>query len=171
MIDEYEAAGVPAREVFAQSFNLDDVLYWIENAPRFGAQAVYLDGRNGLDAEDPATWSPTMEQLADKGVNIIAPPMWVLLRARDGRIEPSTYAHRARAAGLDIITWTLERSGSLENGGGQYYQTVSDLVDNDGDMLEVLDVLARKVGIRGIFSDWPATVTFYASCRDRLEGI
>ncbi len=167
MIDEYEAAGVSAREVFAQSFNLDDILYWIENEPRFGAQAVFLDGRAGLDPEDPATWSPTMEQLADSGVNIIAPPLWVLLRSRDGRIEPSTYARRARAAGLDIITWTLERSGSLENGGGQYYQTVSDLIDNDGDMLAVLDVLAREVGIRGIFSDWPATVTFYASCMEQ----
>ena len=33
MIDEYEAAGVPAREVFAQSFSLDDILYWIEKEP------------------------------------------------------------------------------------------------------------------------------------------
>jgi glycerophosphoryl diester phosphodiesterase len=166
MIDEYEAAGVPAAEVFAQSFSLDDLLHWIEHEPRFGAQAVFLDGRVGVDPEDPGTWSPTMEQLADSGVRIIAPPLWVLLRSRDGRIEPSTYARRARAAGLDIITWTLERSGSLENGGGQYYRTVSDLVDNDGDMLTVLDVLAREVGIRGIFSDWPATVTFYASCME-----
>jgi glycerophosphoryl diester phosphodiesterase len=31
-------------------------------------------------------------------------------------------------------------------------------------VLEVLDVLAREVGVRGVFSDWPATVTFYASC-------
>ena len=31
-------------------------------------------------------------------------------------------------------------------------------------MLMVLDVLARQVGIRGIFSDWPATVTYYANC-------
>jgi glycerophosphoryl diester phosphodiesterase len=28
----------------------------------------------------------------------------------------------------------------------------------------VLDVLARHVGILGIFSDWPATVTYYANC-------
>ena len=28
----------------------------------------------------------------------------------------------------------------------------------------LLDVLARQVGIRGIFSDWPATVTYYANC-------
>jgi glycerophosphoryl diester phosphodiesterase len=31
-------------------------------------------------------------------------------------------------------------------------------------MLVLLDVLARQVGIRGIFSDWPATVTYYANC-------
>ena len=28
----------------------------------------------------------------------------------------------------------------------------------------LLDVLASEVGIIGIFSDWPATVTYYASC-------
>ena len=170
MIDEYRAAGVPAGEVFPQSFSLDDVLYWIENEPRFGEQAVYLDGREGLDPEEPDTWSPTMEQLAGRGVHIVAPPMWVLLRVRDGRIEPSTYARRARAAGLDIVTWTLERSGSLKAGGGAYYRTVSTLIDKDGDMLEVLDVLAREVGIRGIFSDWPATVSYYASCMAHRHG-
>jgi glycerophosphoryl diester phosphodiesterase len=31
-------------------------------------------------------------------------------------------------------------------------------------MFTVLDVLARDVGILGIFSDWPATTTFYANC-------
>ena len=31
-------------------------------------------------------------------------------------------------------------------------------------MLEVVDVLVRDVGVRGIFSDWPATVSFYAGC-------
>ena len=31
-------------------------------------------------------------------------------------------------------------------------------------MYLALDVLAREVGIRGIFSDWPATVTYYANC-------
>jgi len=32
-------------------------------------------------------------------------------------------------------------------------------------MLEVLDVLAQDVGIIGIFSDWPATVSYYANCK------
>jgi glycerophosphoryl diester phosphodiesterase len=82
----------------------------------------------------------------------------------DEKIIPSKYAAAAKAAGLDIITWTLERSGPLDQGGGWYYRTISDAIDNDGDMLMVLDVLARQVGIRGIFSDWPATVTYYANC-------
>ena len=38
------------------------------------------------------------------------------------------------------------------------------LVDNDGDVYSVVDVLVRDVGVRGIFSDWPATVTYYANC-------
>lgn len=58
------------------------------------------------------------------GVNIIAPPMPVLLTTDTGgdRIVPSTFAHRARKAGLDIISWTTERSDRivedvLEGGG------------------------------------------------------
>ena len=168
MIDEYKEAGVMPRKVFAQSFNLDDVVYWLNNTPRFGQQAVYLDGRYSdpnFDHTDPNTWSPTMAELAAEGVKIIAPPMWMLLDVdEDGLIEASTYANRAKAAGLEIITWTLERSGFLENGGGWYYQTISDVIDNDGDMMNVLDVLASDVGIIGIFSDWPATVTYYANC-------
>lgn len=34
----------------------------------------------------------------------------------------------------------------------------------EGDMLQALDVLAKEVGIIGIFSDWPATVTYCATC-------
>jgi glycerophosphoryl diester phosphodiesterase len=28
----------------------------------------------------------------------------------------------------------------------------------------MLDVLAKQVGVLGVFSDWPATVSYYASC-------
>jgi len=35
---------------------------------------------------------------------------------------------------------------------------------NDGTILVALDVLARQVGILGIFSDWAATPAFYANC-------
>jgi glycerophosphoryl diester phosphodiesterase len=112
-----------------------------------------------------STWSPSMEGLVADGVNIIAPPMYMLLALdKDDQIVPSVYAKAAKNAGLDIITWTLERSGLLIDGGGFYYQSVTDLINNDGDAYVVLDVLAKDVGIMGIFSDWPATVTFYGNC-------
>lgn len=168
MIDEYRAAGVDAEDVFAQSFNLADIRYWIHHNPDFGQQAVYLDGRYDdptFDHRDPTTWSPTMTQLKDSGVQIIAPPMWMLVALdADGDIVPSTYAEAAKAAGLKIITWTLERSGLLKDGGGWYYQTVTDAIHEDGDTLVLLDVLAKDVGVIGIFSDWPATATYYANC-------
>ncbi|SLM32898.1 GlpQ2 [Desulfamplus magnetovallimortis] len=169
MIDEYKKAGVDPKSVFPQSFNLNDVIYWLKTDPQFGKQAVYLDGRDeedkNFDITKPETWSPTMEELFNRNVRIIAPPMWMLLSVENGKIVPSEYARRAKAAGLEIITWTLERSGLLKSGGGWYYQTIKDAINNDGDMLVALDVLAQEVGILGIFSDWPATVTFYANCR------
>lgn len=169
MIDEYKKAGIDPKNVFAQSFSLSDVLYWLKNEPQFGRQAVYLDGRyndRNFDHTRPETWSPSMEELFAQNVRIIAPPMWMLLKIdKNNKIKPSEYAKRAKAAGLEIITWTLERSGLLKSNGGWYYQTTKDNINNDGDMLEVLDVLAKEVGILGIFSDWPATVTFYANCK------
>lgn len=165
MIDEYKAARVHPRRVFAQSFGLDDVLYWIDNEPRFGRQAVFLDAR--VDSPGGVEEAiATMDDIAAQGVNIIAPPMWALVTL-DGANEviPSRYAEAAKGAGLDIITWTLERSGLLVNGGGYYYQSITDWTNNDGDTYELLDVLAQDVGILGIFSDWPATVTYYANCK------
>lgn len=167
LIDEYKAAGIPASDVWAQSFNLEDVLYWIENEPDFGAQAVYLDDSyaiDGFDFRDPATYPDSMQSLADRGVKYIAPPMWMLVTVEDGKIVPSTYAKEAQAAGLNIITWTLERSGPLGGGGGWYYQSIADVTDNDAVTYELLNVLAQDVGVKGVFSDWPATVTYYANC-------
>lgn len=181
MIDEYKAAGVDAKNVWAQSFNYSDVLYWVLNEPDFGKQAVYLDGRAyGETAEDQAlfpnfdpnnsgTWEPRgMAAIKADGVNYVAPPMWVLVTLdADKNIVPSEYAKAAKAADLNMITWTLERSGPLANGGGWYFQSITDATDNDGDTFELLDVLAQDVGIKGIFSDWPATVTYYANCFDK----
>ncbi|MCG8081306.1 MAG: glycerophosphodiester phosphodiesterase, partial [Candidatus Thiodiazotropha taylori] len=158
-----KAAGVKPKHVFAQSFNLDDVLYWINHEPRFGKQAVYLDGSNNPDEAKQTI--DMMSYLAEQGVNYLAPAMWALVTAENGEIVPSEYAIAARAHGIDLITWTLERSGLLASGGGWYYQSISEVTDNDGDMLVLLDVLAQDVGIKGIFSDWPATVTFYANCK------
>ncbi len=93
----------------------------------------------------------------------------------DNKIVPSDHGHAAQRAGLDIITWTLERSGRivedvLEGRGSSFYhRTTLDGPSGDGDILVTLEVLAQDVGIIGIFSDWPARVTYYAN-RMGLDG-
>jgi len=169
-IDELKDAGVNPRDAWVQSFNIEDIQYWIENEPRFGRQAVYLDS---IDT----TTTPPVERLslADlkalraEGVRIIAPPMWALLSLDEaGEVVPSAYARDIRKAGLDIIAWTFERADLREGAakGGWYYQfdPQGRAITKDSDMYKALDVLARKVGILGLFSDWPATVTYYANC-------
>lgn len=162
MIDAYKAADVPAAQVFAQSFNKNDILYWLKNEPDFGRQAVYLD-----DADKVADL-PGLEELKSykkDGIQIVAPPLFALLDLKDGKIVASAYAKNAKQAGLGIITWSLERAGMLAGGkGGWYYQTINPALQREGDMMKVLDVLTQEVGIMGLFSDWPATVTYYANC-------
>lgn len=162
MIQDYIDAGVRPRDVWPQSFQLEDVLYWVNETPSYGRQAVFLDE----SAITPETSSLAyMESLKAQGVNIIAPAIWKMLTLNGHQeIVPSEYAENARSADLDMIAWSLERSGPLATGGGWYYQSVTDAINNDGDMLTVVDVLARDVGVIGIFSDWPATTTYYANC-------
>src|SRR5437773_8885416 len=71
MIAAYKAAGIPPEHVFAQSFDLNDILFWIKTEPAFGAQAVYLEERyekQGLDPNKPETWKPSMPELRASGV-------------------------------------------------------------------------------------------------------
>jgi len=165
MIDEYKAENVKPLHVYAQSFDIRDIRYWIAKEPHFGKQAVYLDDANTV-AELPH--AAQLAAYKAGGINIVAPPIFALLDVDgNGNIVASKYARQARATGLDIITWTLERSGILADGAnGFYYQTFDSAIKREGDMMKVLDVLAKDVGIRGIFSDWPATVTYYANCMD-----
>jgi len=163
MIDEYKEAHVPPHNVFPQSFNIGDVLYWVQNEPAFGKQAVYLDDANTVAD------LPSFSDLAGykkQGINIWAPPTFALLALDgSGNIVASQHARNAKRAGLDIITWTLERSGILADGNnGFYYQTIDAAIHREGDVMRVIDVLAKDVGILGVFSDWAATVTYYASC-------
>jgi glycerophosphoryl diester phosphodiesterase len=162
MIDEYKAAKVPPRDVFPQSFDIGDVLYWVNNEASFGKQAVYLDDANSVaDLPDLKTLAGYKSQ----GIHFWAPPTFALLAAEGGKIVPSQAAKDARAAGLGLITWTLERSGILADGNnGWYHQTFDSAVKTEGDMLQALHVLAKEVGVVGVFSDWPATTTFYANC-------
>src|ERR1700736_530690 len=168
MLQAYKDAGIPPSDVFAQSFSLADILFWVKTEPAFAAQAVYLEDRYeklGLDPNKPETWKPSMTELKAQGVKILAPPIYAMLALNDKKeIVPSEYAKAAKAAGLDLIGWSLERDGPLNKGGGFYHSSIKAAIDRDGDTLTVLDVLAKQVGVRAMFSDWPATTTFYASC-------
>ena len=164
MIDEYKKARVNPRHVFPQSFNIDDVLYWVNNEAAFGRQAVYLDDANTVaDLPD----YNTLVGYKTRGINIWAPPIFALLTANGSKIVPSQAAKDAKSAGLGLITWSLERSGILADGSnGFYYQSFDSAVKTEGDMMNALHVLAKDVGVMGVFSDWPATTTFYANCMD-----
>ena len=98
----------------------------------FGRQAVYLE-----DAERVADL-PGYAELAGykrEGIPIVAPPIFALLALDEGgRIVPSQYARDARRAGLDIIAWSLERSGVLAVGhDGFYLQTVDAAIRRNRD--------------------------------------
>jgi glycerophosphoryl diester phosphodiesterase len=162
MIDEYKAARINPKNVWAQSFNLGDVVYWIQNEPKFGKQAVFLDSF-------PTPLPMTLAALKQLGVKIIAPPMQALLAVNAaGEIVPSQYAKDIKSFGFDIITWTFERTdlrkGAAGVGGYYAFDPTGAAVKTDSDMYKALDVLASDVKILGIFSDWPATVTYYANC-------
>jgi len=142
------------------------VNYWVANQPAFGKQAVYLDSRPYKEANFKASLAD-FEQLKRSGVNIIAPPIFALLATNvTNKMVPSDYALMAKQAELDIIAWTIERSGPLTEIGNNpfYYSSVLAAVDSEGDVYNVIDVLAQDVGVMGIFSDWPATTTYYANC-------
>jgi glycerophosphoryl diester phosphodiesterase len=168
MIDEFKRAHVNPRDVYAQSFNLADVTYWVTHEPAYGRQAVYLDD------VDPGAGIPrlTLAELRDarrQGVRIFAPPIPALLAVdSNDQVVPSQYANDIKAAGLEIITWSFERADlrrGAANAGFYYaFDPQGRAIKKDSDMYLALDVLAQDVGVMGIFSDWPATVSYYASC-------
>src|SRR5262249_15967557 len=80
MIDVLRDEGVDPRRVFLQSFNKDDILYWIQHAPEFGRQAVFLDSIDPTAAPPVPGLTPTeLAQLHSQGVRYFAPPMPPLL--------------------------------------------------------------------------------------------
>ncbi|KAI4608039.1 hypothetical protein J4E83_009222 [Alternaria metachromatica] len=165
LVDKFREYEIDPSRVWLQSFLPDDVFYWIDNEPEFGIQAVYLDERVDTP-EGYANATASIPELAARGVKIMAPAMFALTKLDDDdKIVPSEYAIACQEHNLDIIAWSFERSGWLQiDGGGYYYQYVANRTNNDGDMYDVLDVLAKDVNIIGMFSDWPASVTYYANC-------
>jgi len=168
MLQEYRDAGIDPSRVWPQSFESEDIDHWLASAPDFAEQVVHLDDRyndEGFDHMDPATWTPTMQAYADAGQKYLAPPLWMLVTTDEsGAMVPSEYAKAATEAGLKLIAWSLERSGPLSDGGDWYYQSVTEATDDESATLVMLDVLARDVGVEAVFSDWPATTTYYAHC-------
>jgi glycerophosphoryl diester phosphodiesterase len=166
-IHELKAGEVDPKDTGVQSFNKDDVLYWIKNEPEFGEQAVYLDSIDPtVNPPIPRLSFGELKPLEQEGVKIFAPPMWALLTLNHaGKVIPSGYAIDIKKAGLDIITWTFERA-DLRQGVSEagMFDPQGKAIKKDSDMYEALDVRAHKVRILGIFSDWPGTVTYYANC-------
>ena len=139
-----------------------------ERAPSSGRQAVYLDDSytaRGWSAADESTWvrhdavAPRPRRALHRAARLGAGQ-----RSRADESSPRSTPGAPAEAGLEIIAWTVERSGPLRDGGGWYFQSISDVIDNDGDIFNLLDVLHNDVGVVGVFSDWPATTTFYANC-------
>ena len=162
MLNDYKAANIKPSNVFPQSFQQADILYWIAHEPAFAKQAVFLDA--AVKPDD----LPSLDQLRQykaKGIQWVGPPLFALLDVDKHGMVPSMYAKDVKAAGLSMMAWSLERSGIMaESKGGWYYQSVRNIVQNEGDIMEAMHVLAQDVGVRGIFSDWPATTTYYANC-------
>ncbi len=160
MLEAY--ANVDADRVHPQSFNLEDVKHWIAEHPEFAERAVFLDGR-ARNPDFKAT-EENMRALYETGVRVLAPPMPLLLIKDDnGELEPSPYAVYAKAAGFQLVTWTFE-AGLATDPRNFMYINLPGYMTSEAQMLQVLDALAQKVGVRGIFSDWPGTVTYYANC-------
>ena len=164
------STGIDASRVYPQSFRIEDVWHWIESHPDFAEQTVWLDPRGR--ARKISSSQADFEALRAKGLRIIAPPLPLLLTLDgNGTIVPSAYARQAKAAGLEIITWTFE-AGDPTDAANWMYAPIHSAMTSTSETLQVLHVLAEDVGVRGIFSDWPGTITYYANCmmtRDELD--
>ncbi|KAK7994382.1 glycerophosphoryl diester phosphodiesterase [Apiospora marii] len=179
LADEYREADIDFARVYPQSFQLAAIQYWLEHEPQFAQQAVLLDesgDKGGAAGFEAAVANLTFYKEA--GVNIVAPPLPYLVELDgENEIVPSSYAREAKRLGLKIITWSLERSGPLaaiheagkKGSPDYYYSTFFNATTRDGDIYRLVDVLAREVGVMGIFSDWSATVTYYANCMGFLS--
>jgi len=159
---------------------VNDILYWVNNT-KYGKQAVFLvdydaDANNiilrntsGQLLTDPAAQLAFFQELKQDGVRIVAPAMPALLAINgSGQIVPSLLATNLKNMGFKIITWTFERAdlrqGASKAGFYFDFDPTGIAIKKDSDMYKALDVLAKQVGIIGIFSDWAATVTYYANC-------
>jgi glycerophosphoryl diester phosphodiesterase len=165
-VDAFRKKNIDPSRIWPQSFLYDDIIYWLKNDHDFGKQAIYLQEFD--TPEDIAAGMRNLSTVRADGVNIIGPAIPMLITpGPNGTIVPSEYASAIKANGLDIIAWTFERSGPLATVKARqeyYFSTVANVTNHDGQYYEVLDVLANQIGIKAMFSDWSATVTYFANC-------
>ena len=175
LVQAYRIAGIDPKRVWLQSFLWHDVKYWLDHAPEFASQVVWLDGRAQMAADGNVTeprfpHTPSFTEAKAAGLNIIAPPLWVLVKASNNAAQPfaaTDYARAATAAGLQLTTWTLDRSGPINESTQHpfgYFRTLTGALASDGDLYPLLHALVKDIGVTGVFSDWPATVTYYDNC-------
>ncbi|CAH0053590.1 unnamed protein product [Clonostachys solani] len=166
LVDEYRKGGVPPEDLYLQSFLYDDMLFWLKNEPEYAAQAVFLDSYGETEEELPNAVANLTNYKAD-GVKYLSPPLPYLISAENGKMVMSEYAIKAKELGFKIIPWTVDRSGSLydvKENNNYYFMYFKDAVNKDGDVFTMLDLMWKEIGIVAIFSDWSATLTFYANC-------
>jgi len=179
LIDELQANGVRPKDTWPQSFNPNDILYWVHHTA-YGDQAVFLvdydtskdniilfdtTGKQLVTREEQNAFFKTLRRA---GVKIVAPSFNALLSVQGTKIVPSTVAKDLKSMGFDLISWSFERVDLRKGaaGVGSYYDfdPTGAAIKKDSDMYEALDVLAKDVKLIGMFSDWPGTVSYYASC-------
>jgi glycerophosphoryl diester phosphodiesterase len=73
-IDTLRDAGVKPKDAWVQSFNLDDIRYWIKHEPAFGKQAVYLDSIDPtVNPAIPRLSFKDLKSLKKRSVRVFAP--------------------------------------------------------------------------------------------------
>ena len=166
MLNDYVEAGVDPSQVRAQTFRIADIQHWQHSHPAFAERAIALFDLADLPAAEQLR--SNLSALKQQGIRTLAPPLWALLRSDEqGALHASTLAIEARQQGFELITWTLERSGTLQDDNDYYLQGIGNAINGPGDVWHLLAALDQQVGVTGVFSDWPATTSFYASCLHR----
>jgi glycerophosphoryl diester phosphodiesterase len=158
LTEEFMAAGIPTEDIWIQSATEEDIEYLATTD--YGMQAVALDFDDTRNRSDDKAW---LMHMMDIGAKIVAPPMWKLVEpnpkaGEEGELDmvASQMALDAKELGLQIITWTLERtSAPLEKPAGTdyFWLTLQGMGLNltEGSNMDLLHVLAMDVGIEGIF--------------------
>ena len=160
LISELQANGVRPKDAYPQSFNPNDVLYWVRNTA-YGDQAVFLVDYN-TTTDNIVLFDTTGKQLVTReeqnaffkslrraGVKIVAPSFNALLSVQGNRIVPSVFAKDLKSMGFDLISWSFERVDLRKGaaGVGSYYDFDPNgaAIKKDSDMYKALDVLAKDV--------------------------